>query len=215
MAEEDSQLCLQSVQFMTHNMLATSLPRSNIFSWTSKTSRRESLKAFWIIHGSVVKSLVKQQDGFKGQRDVRNGQLSFSSSFCSCPQHYGWGIAFSQGRAGEQFASLSFKQFFQFSTGTFSCLPGIKKWEKKIWKWCLCLYTETNISELTVCVWVLLILTWLVGKLDNSRHSAAELLHTSASLRVLHSGALLSSISWNSLAYVLYHTVKCLAITES
>lgn len=101
MAEEDSQLCLQSVQFMTHNMLATSLPRSNIFSWTSKTSRRESFKAFWIIHGSVVKSPVKQQDGFKGQGDVRTGQLSFSSCFCSCPQRYGWGIAFSQGGAGD------------------------------------------------------------------------------------------------------------------
>lgn len=87
MAEEDSQLCLQSVQFMTHNMLATSLPRSNIFSWTSKTSRRESLKAFWIVHGSVVKSPMKQQAGFKGQGDVRTGRLSFSSFFCSCPLH--------------------------------------------------------------------------------------------------------------------------------
>lgn len=87
MAEEDSQLCLQSVQFMTHNMLATSLPRSNIFSWTSKTSRRQSLKAFWIIHGLVVKSPMKQLSGFEGQGSLRIGQLSFSFRFSCCPIH--------------------------------------------------------------------------------------------------------------------------------
>ena len=87
MAEEDSQLCLQSVQFMTHNMLATSFPRSKIFSWTSKTSRRQSLKSFWTIHGLVVKLPMKQLAGFEGQGNVRIGQLSFSFRFSCHPIH--------------------------------------------------------------------------------------------------------------------------------
>lgn len=119
MAEEDSQLCLQSAQFMTHNMLATSLPRSNIFSWTSKTSQRESLRAFWIIHGSVVKLPMKQQAGFEGQGDLRVGQLSFSFCFCSLqftsPQQRSWGIPFFiswlKRRAGNEIGLQAFEQF--------------------------------------------------------------------------------------------------------
>lgn len=185
MAEEDSQLCLQSAQFMTHNMLATSLPRSNIFSWTSKTSQRESLKAFWIIHGSVVKLPMKQQAGFEGQGDLRIGQLSFSFCFYSqqftSPQQRGWGIPFFiswlKGRAGNEIGLLAFEQFlsFQFPTGTFCCPADVKEWKKSIWKSCLYLYTKPYISELTFCIWVLLVLTWLTGKLDDSSHQVTTL----------------------------------------
>lgn len=90
MAEEDSQLCLQSVQFMTHNMLATSLPRSNIFSWTSKTSGRLSLKAFWIIHGLLMKLPMKQPAGFEGQGNLKIGQLPFLSTSAAAPSTSPW-----------------------------------------------------------------------------------------------------------------------------
>lgn len=142
MAEEDSQLCLQSVQFMTHNMLATSLPRSNIFSWTSKTSRRQSLKAFWIIHGLVVKLPMKQLTGFEGQGNLRIGQLSFSFCFSCCPIHQPLAVwprmsvlfcLFMKGRAGNETALLAFKHFlsFQFPTRTFCCTADVLEWKKK------------------------------------------------------------------------------------
>lgn len=135
MAEEDSQLCLQSVQFMTHNMLATSLPRSNIFSWTSKTSRRQSLKAFWIIHGLVVKSPMKQLSGFEGQGSLRIGQLSFSFRFSCCPIHQPLAarlrtsILFcllTERKSWKWNCFLAFRQFLSFQFPT-NC----KGWKKK------------------------------------------------------------------------------------
>lgn len=154
MAEEDSQLCLQSVQFMTHNMLATSLPRSNIFSWTSKTSRRQSLKAFWIIHGLVVKSPMKQLAGFEGQGNLRIGQLSFSFRFSCHPIHQPLvarprtSVVFPllKGRAGNETGLLALKQFmsFQFPTRTF-CYPA--KSEKKASGNNICIFMWNQMSQ--------------------------------------------------------------------
>lgn len=87
--------------------------------------------------------------------------------------------------------------------------------KKSIWKSCLYLYTKPYILELTFCIWVLLVLTWLTGKLDDSRHQVTTLQGPSKAqvqldwFRLL---LLLSIILLSRSMHMLFYTVKCLAI---